>query len=920
MKNLFIYFSFLGIFWGSFSAKAQKQTAWDSLKREYAFFLQAQGEIFINEVPVKMVIVSKSGKYGLIDSKGRVLLPFRYEHIHDTPNMLIFTEKKRKGFLLKQREFTHVDCLYEQIILPPSQTTYAYAFIQQKGKWGAINSEGEFFIQTEYDSLQIGSDLGGDGGVFLAKKGGKWGCMGSSTEIYLPFLYDELQIMDGNCIARKNGKFGLLNLNKGALIPFEYDRLLPYQQSIGTCFLALQNQQWGLLSDVQGAEPLLPFIHQLKTQFLEGAPPVYHLARNGKWGIYGLPNAEMLAPFEYDSIGLYRTVLKNGKWGWYNLDGELKIPCEYDSIRFLDSDLNADLVYFQVAKSNKLGLVNTAGETLIKCLYDKIEQIQITNPNAEFATPIFKNWLISQDNKYGLLDFSGDSLLIPLQYDSILLYPPTEASLNYQHFYYFAYQKGKISLYLQNAEQSCVRVLENVDKIQSESLHFDNSMPEFLFKKASKQGYLNTLTGILLNAGYDSLTQTNNGDFIVQKNEKFGLLREFLEENMDSFRIRPIYDSLIENTTSNYAFFIAYAGEKWGILNQNGDTIHRFQYEAQPLEYWDGHICKKNGKYALLTKSPYPTSALFRVDTNQQTPDAWFEYDSLSFTSHESPFLWVKKQSKWGVLRITGTVIVPTDYDELSPLPIENWILAKKAGKYGVLVYDEASEQLLVQIPISYDSLIWDDSGYLFAQKNQRWGTIDTSNRILTPLEYENLQIPPNFRPCLVKNGRFFPIAANGRSKLTQGITSYLNQILPTMENTAPQPFEPTEQNQYYYFWSYYPIYKVVKNGSKFGVYSYQTDTLCLPAQYDSIAYAGTGCTEKHYFYILKKGKWGLVDAENRLVLKPKYAHIGAFNLLEQQFLVQKKARQKNYELINLLKKPSKKAKYNPILYNNCLN
>lgn len=77
--------------------------------------------------------------------------------------------------------------------------------------------------------------------------------------------------------------------------------------------------------------------------------------------------------------------------------------------------------------------------------------------------------------------------------------------------------------------------------------------------------------------------------------------------------------------------------------------------------------------------------------------------------------LWVKKGSKWGLVKVDGSIILPFEYDEIND---SAWVdkknpyaIVKKDGKEGLV---DISGQLL--LPCSYCSIQWANEGYMNIQ------------------------------------------------------------------------------------------------------------------------------------------------------------------------------------------------------------
>lgn len=158
------------------------------------------------------------------------------------------------------------------------------------------------------------------------------------------------------------------------------------------------------------------------------------VTKDGKYGMVesSYSSHKFVIPCEYDKIDCNFenvVVTKNNKVGVYNPDGKILVPCQYDSVKFIDKKYYAiSKKLIQVEKSGKMGLYDLEGNEILPCEYDAIDPFKGSN------------WLIIKDKKCGLISDvfrneiqypnpkllgnpEGEELyeeLIPCEYDAVL--------------------------------------------------------------------------------------------------------------------------------------------------------------------------------------------------------------------------------------------------------------------------------------------------------------------------------------------------------------------------------------------------------------------------------------------------------------------------------------------------------------------
>src|SRR5690606_16047393 len=119
-----------------------------------------------------------------------------------------------------------------------------------------------------------------------------------------------------------------------------------------------------------------------------------------KWAFIDV-NGDLAIPYRFDNAKRFQNGLApvevDGSWGYIDRNGDWVIPPRFESASPFEESALAD-----VRIGGKRGLINRRGEVVVEAQYDSI--------GLAAGYPI----LVSREDKYGYIDYSGD-VLIPLE-------------------------------------------------------------------------------------------------------------------------------------------------------------------------------------------------------------------------------------------------------------------------------------------------------------------------------------------------------------------------------------------------------------------------------------------------------------------------------------------------------------------------
>lgn len=161
--------------------------------------------------------VQKDGKFGFIDTKGKLRIANRYDSIQDFHEGLAPIKLIGKWGFINMRDELAIHPNYQWV----SGFERDICLARQNGKYGAINPRGQTILSFRYDAMRALPN-----GTLELAVGDKKGRATASGQIQIEARYDHLQeAADGNLIAGQHGNFGVISAEGLNLIPMMYQRI-----------------------------------------------------------------------------------------------------------------------------------------------------------------------------------------------------------------------------------------------------------------------------------------------------------------------------------------------------------------------------------------------------------------------------------------------------------------------------------------------------------------------------------------------------------------------------------------------------------------------------------------------------------------------------------------------------------------------
>jgi hypothetical protein len=178
--------------------------------------------------------ILKNGRYGFVDSRGRLRIANRYESVKEfNQGLAAIMIRGKWGFINKEDKIA-IQPVYDEV----NSFKENYAVVKQKNLFGLIDKNGKLILPVRYNEIVVNSPTS-----FLVRQNDAWGLSDSDGRMIINPKYDLLSdVGNGYIIVKQHGKFGLLTEQGLSTIPLIYDALS--YDSHHDRFVALKRATW----------------------------------------------------------------------------------------------------------------------------------------------------------------------------------------------------------------------------------------------------------------------------------------------------------------------------------------------------------------------------------------------------------------------------------------------------------------------------------------------------------------------------------------------------------------------------------------------------------------------------------------------------------------------------------------------------
>lgn len=333
---------------------------------------------------------SLHAQYGVLDSNGKMIIPFEYgKNWYYNDGYFAVTKNKKRGIIDFDGNVI-IPFEYEQTI-PFSEDLAA---VKKDGKFGYVNKSGQVVIPFQFDNAQ---SFKNGRAVVMNFKGRDItkALINKKGELIIPFDYTYVTpTEDGLYNVSVNNSFGLFDRDGKEIAPVIYSAIFNLEEGIRK---VQKKGKTGYL-DKNGQE-IIPCVYGRGTNFKNGIAVVY---KNRKYHLIDT-QGNIILTSDYEFINEPQDGMlafgMDGKQGYIGLDGKVKIPATYKRVGYFHKGLAT-----VTNDKNLKGIIDKKGNTIVPFEYESIGGF--SNGYA----------YVSKNNKSGFIDRNG-KLVVPMIYD-----------------------------------------------------------------------------------------------------------------------------------------------------------------------------------------------------------------------------------------------------------------------------------------------------------------------------------------------------------------------------------------------------------------------------------------------------------------------------------------------------------------------
>ncbi len=349
----------------------------------------------------KIIFRDEDGKYGIIDLKGKSIIPAKYQ-------------------------------LMERLMHQPTVDNKELFKICHKGKYGIIDEFANIYISCKYDEL---NEIQAKNGLFITKIGKKYGIIDIKEQILVPFKYRNIYILSPDYFtAPMSNKWGLYTYNNHEIISPQYDALYFYK-NFG---IAQHNHKWGII-DIKN-NPITGFIFKevdISAHDIQDIPLGYEYAIDTQ----GTKRYGAVMGCLKEPTSLFVNVKQGKLWGTYSLiTGKQILPARYNRIGYFYNDMAVVYINHSQAIVKTTGkIIEAFDNNFVKydgCPYNSMWRVKfngnvynyrhINNMKQNLSKTGFEmGYLAREDiaavslhNHWGYMDNTG-KIIIPIIFDKV---------------------------------------------------------------------------------------------------------------------------------------------------------------------------------------------------------------------------------------------------------------------------------------------------------------------------------------------------------------------------------------------------------------------------------------------------------------------------------------------------------------------
>lgn len=266
----------------------------------------------------------------------------------------------------------------------------------------------------------------------------------------------------------------------------------------------------------------------------------------------------------------------------------------------------------------------------------------------------------------------------------------------------------------------------------------------YSFKSGDNYGFINDKGKIVIKAAYKSVTELNNGNYIVKKGNLYGVI------SPQGKSIIPFEYDYISGFNNDYT---VQKNNKYGIVNSKNKLIIPFKYDYIDDLGFVNNLCiaKINNKYGFLDKKgkifidlKYDSASPFYKETAVVSEgDLYFIINKKGERISEK-YSYMGKSPRGlityhvgdyiGLMSENGKILVPAIYKEISTYLAGGVMIKVTDNQMKKGIIDKTGK---IIVPILYDDITYYGGSRILLRNNEKYGYCDLNGKLIIPLQYD---------------------------------------------------------------------------------------------------------------------------------------------------------------------------------------
>lgn len=300
-----------------------------------------------------------------------------------------------------------------------------------------------------------------------------------------------------------------------------------------------------------------------------------------------------------------------------------------------------------------------------------------------------------KDNKWGVIDSTGNNIIDP-SYAEMIVIPNNKVGI-FICTYDINYETGEYKTKVLNekneeifTQYNKVEAIQNKDK--NDNLVYEQNILKI--EKDGKYGLIDLTGKELTNPFYEDIVAISRieNSLKVKKDGKYGII-----SSEGKVVIEPQYADIdLLGKDNKSGFIVKDNSQKYGISDYSNNQILEIKYDKIEKVYGnDLYVVEMQGKQKLVNKD------------NTDILTNGFDSIKQILTNQENAVIF-NKDNKYGVMNLSGEVLLQAEYDNLEEAKMGIFI-AKKGEKYGIINIDKEEK-----IPFEYSSILYNEKSDIY--------------------------------------------------------------------------------------------------------------------------------------------------------------------------------------------------------------